>query len=234
MKTLRIISDIHGKYLEYINLLSDCEYSLQLGDYGFDYNFMINGTYHDKHKMFPGNHDNYDKVFDFPGCLGKFGEFDINSVKGFFISGGFSLDWKWRLETQIKTGQKIWWDQEQLSHDEMTEALTLYKKVKPNFVITHSCPFSVARALGNPCILEDFGYNPGTFTTNTQELLESCFNVHQPKLWIFGHFHFNKDKMFGDTRFICRPELGWTDVDEDYNVVDYSVGNDDHPRYKEK
>ena len=44
---VRIIGDVHGKYEEYLLLLSAADYSVQIGDMGFSYNqigFLVNWT----------------------------------------------------------------------------------------------------------------------------------------------------------------------------------------------
>lgn len=34
---IRIIGDLHGKTAEYLDLIKDVEYSVQIGDFSFDY-----------------------------------------------------------------------------------------------------------------------------------------------------------------------------------------------------
>ena len=38
--SLRIIADVHNKTDEYLNLISDCEESIQLGDLAMNYEFL--------------------------------------------------------------------------------------------------------------------------------------------------------------------------------------------------
>jgi hypothetical protein len=117
--------------------------------------------------------------------------------------GCISIDWKYRVKHEMSTGQKIFWEDEQLSIPRLQNAIQVYDDVKPDLMITHECPTEIARKIGNPDILRDYGYNSKTFTTNTQECLQICFKQHQPKLWIFGHFHLNCDFVIGQTRFVC-------------------------------
>jgi Icc-related predicted phosphoesterase len=44
--------------------------------------------------------------------------------------------------------------------------------------------------------------------TNTSKLLQEMFEAHQPKVWVFGHWHASVDTKFGDTTFRCLDELG--------------------------
>lgn len=107
MNKIRIISDVHGKYIGYFNRLDDCEYSICLGDLGFNYDLLYHLN-HVNHRVLGGNHDNYSTLFDYPGNMGDFGEFTLNGITGFFIRGAFSIDWSWRLQHQLETGQIIY------------------------------------------------------------------------------------------------------------------------------
>ncbi len=216
--TLRIISDIHSKIPQYLKILKKCEYSIQIGDNCFNYTYRRNID-NSKHKFFGGNHDNYDLYYDTPGNMGDFGEFELNGFKGFFVRGGFSIDKTYRTKYEAETGQKIWWKEEQLSLTKLQEMVDLYKKVKPDLMISHTCPTSVARKIGNPAILRNLGYDPDSFTTKTQEALQECFEWHKATCHFFGHFHQDVDFVLNNTRFICKPELEYIDINQNLEVV---------------
>jgi hypothetical protein len=218
MKKIRVISDVHGERRKYLALANNCEYSVQLGDLDFDYEFL-NELDPDKHKFFPGNHSNYDKCFAYPHCLGDYGPVELNGVKFFFVRGGFSIDWAYRTRHYQFTGEKIMWAKEQLSLEQMEGCLALYKEVKPDFVISHEGPTCASKKFGNSKILKEFGYDPETFTTNTQELLQAMFDYHQPKRWIMGHLHVNRMATIGNTKFNCLPILGCVNVNEEFELV---------------
>ena len=61
---LMIVGDIHGHYTEYLEAIRLANYSLQLGDLGFNYAPLVNNQKWSpaKHKFLPGNHDNYSKT----------------------------------------------------------------------------------------------------------------------------------------------------------------------------
>ena len=72
---LRIIGDVHGwidkkyphKYsykhsTSYLDITKGCEYSIQLGDMGFNYKPLQKLKPRGHHIFFPGNHDNYDSL----------------------------------------------------------------------------------------------------------------------------------------------------------------------------
>lgn len=218
MKKIRIIGDLHQKYSQYLHLIKDAEYSVCVGDIGFDYK-TIEHLDPSHHVWVMGNHDNYDKCFAYPQCLGNYGGFNLNGIDFYFVRGGFSIDKAWRERHRAFTGQKSYWSNEELSQKNMYDCLTHYSSVKPELVITHECPRSISNHIGNPDILREFGFNPDTFTTNTSELFEAMYKQHQPKLWIFGHYHKRKEIQEEYTKFICLPELGYCDIDKDLNVT---------------
>lgn len=211
MKKIRIISDLHGNSRKHREIIKDSDYSIQIGDLGFNYSYLgqIDGL---KHKVFRGNHDHVG-MQNHANYLGEYGYFDLNGVAGYFISGAHSIDRAWRKENVN------WWSDEQLSYMELVGAYDLYQFQKPEFVLSHDCPASVSKIIGNPEILNNFGHNPETYTNATQECLEECFEFRQPKLWIFGHYHIRKELTIGRTKFICLPEFGYCDVDENLDVT---------------
>lgn len=217
---LRIIGDVHQEYNRYAKIVRNCDWSVQLGDFGFYYtNPILNSIDPYHHRFFGGNHDNYDIYQLTPRSLGDFGVEQIGGVKFFYIRGGFSIDWVWRVQEEQRFGLKTWWKEEQLSWDKMNECLDLYQRAEPDIVITHTAPKSIADKIGDPNFLARMGFDAATFTTNTQELLESCLQVHQPKSWFFGHFHQTWAEEYMGTKFRCIKECGYVDVDEGGNIV---------------
>jgi predicted phosphodiesterase len=218
LKKIRVIGDLHQKYNQYLKIVADSEYSICVGDIGFDYE-PIKHLDDEKVKWLFGNHDNYDKCFAYPHGLGDYGVDELNSIPFYYVRGAFSIDKEWRQRHYQLTGQKSWWEKEELNLEQMYGCLDYYCSVKPNFIITHEAPRSVVKHITNSSILREFGFDPKTFTTNTSELLDKMFLEHQPKLWILGHFHTRKDFTINGTRFIVLPELGFCDVDQDLNVT---------------
>jgi hypothetical protein len=112
MSTLRIIGDVHGKFQDYIALTKECDYSIQVGDMGFDYS-ELRVLSKDDHKFIGGNHDNYDKYYGSPHALGStitigmgkdFGIATHGGLDFFFLRGGFSIDWKQR-QKELSNGR---------------------------------------------------------------------------------------------------------------------------------
>ncbi len=218
MKKIRIVSDIHNLPLQYLNVVHNADYSVQLGDLATNYDFL-NEVDSAKHKFFGGNHDNYDIISSCPNNIGNYGEYELNGVPFFFIRGAFSIDWAYSVRHEQLTGKKIAWREEELSQPEMYDCFEWYKRAKPDFVLSHDCPRTISNIIGNKDVLRNFGHDPDRFTTNTSELLEACFQAHQPKLWIFGHYHKKKQVNLNGTRFICLHDSGYCDVNSNLEVM---------------
>ncbi len=206
--TLRITGDVHGMTEQYVLDVQEsaCEHSLQIGDMGFHYEDLLELD-SKNHKFIGGNHDNYDVYDRCPHALGNFGKQSLGGLDFYYIRGAFSIDWKDRIVREMQTSRKSWWKQEQLNREQQEAALKDYCAAKPSVMITHSCPTSIAKHIGNPGVLISWGYDADTFNTDTQQLLQDCLDCHKPDVWIFGHFHRTLDFKLNGTRFICLGEL---------------------------
>lgn len=203
---ITVIGDVHGKSPKHLEIIKEHEYTLQVGDLGFCYKYLDNYC-PGHHKWLAGNHDNYDILHNSPHNLGDYGLHELNHVEFYFVRGGFSIDWPWRVSQEQKGFGKSWWEEEQLSLIEAQACLEEYADTKPDLVITHSLPRQLADMIGNPGALRHFGYDPKTFTTNTQELLQGMLDVHEPDIWIHGHMHKTHRTKLGKTHFIGLAEL---------------------------
>lgn len=198
--TITVLSDVHGKYKrlhEVIRQKDRYEYIVQIGDLGFDYETLKNVD-PNKFKICAGNHDNYDKIIDIPHYLGDFGYNTLNGVSFFHYRGAYSID------KQYRTVGIDWWQNEQVSIESFVEARELYRKIKPKIVLTHDCPESISYLLLPP--------GARVYQNITSWALQELFNIHQPELWIFGHWHQSKKIKYGETTFICTDELETYDV----------------------
>ncbi len=220
--TLRVISDVHGLRKEYLQIVDEVEYSLQLGDMGFHYEFLSNVD-PNKHKFFVGNHDNHDDKYNWAHCLQKFGSRKHGGLDFFFLEGGFSVDKDLRVKKeQMRIWPKTWWNNEELPQEELEECLRVYKEIKPDVLISHEPSRKIADLISNPDFLRDWGYDPDLFTTRTGETLNRMINAHTPKLHIFGHFHMNFDKVIDGCRYICQEELGYLDLEANLSLRKFS------------
>lgn len=219
---IRLVGDVHGKQDKYINLVKDCEFSVQLGDLGFNYD-RIKVLDSNKHKYLPGNHDWYGRdinnnlikptehrLNDF-GIIPRKPNSNIPDI--FYVRGGISIDKAYRTEG------KDWFPDEQLTYSQMCNAITLYEKVKPEIVLSHETPSSMIPYVANPNFAH-LNLKPSA----TAQMLEEMIKIHQPKFWFHAHFHVNKYYKPHNTSFFCIDELCYVDLsdkDEDY-IVDAS------------
>ncbi len=196
--SIHIIGDVHGqidkynKIIGWENMSQHRDHSVQIGDMGFDYSEIMPDN---RHKVLLGNHDNYGIAC--PNSLGDFGYTSLNGVKFFFVRGAFSIDYKQR------TSGINWWIDEEVCYYELQNAIDLYTEIKPDFVITHDCPDEISHLINDGGALRQFGFDPATFTSKTQMALQAMFEAHQPKLWVFGHYHKNWTKEVKGTSFRC-------------------------------
>lgn len=204
---LRVVGDVHGLFREYIPLVKNVDYSLQLGDMGFDYSPLIRHLDPTRHRFIGGNHDNYDTLATglIPHYLGDFGIWEVPDHGSiFFVRGAFSIDRGHRTEGVD------WWRAEELEMAQTYKALELYCQIKPSIVATHDCPESVIS--GNVTL----GYTGGRIIpSRTGQLLSRMFEEHQPKLWMFGHHHQNAGFVVSQTQFVCVNELSHIDLTPD-------------------
>jgi hypothetical protein len=196
MSQVALIGDVHGKYKRYHEIIREKDrypHTIQLGDFGFDYETLKNVD--PKHHVFiGGNHDNYDKVNDVSNYLGDFGHVvNFNGIDFFFYRGAWSIDKIYR------TIGIDWWEKEQLSIEGFMKARELYRQVKPDIVLTHDCPEMISQYLIPP--------GARIYQNNTGWALGELFNIHQPKIWRFGHWHKKWSMQIGNTNFRCLDEL---------------------------
>lgn len=199
--SVTVIGDVHGKYKRYHEIIREKNrhpFTIQIGDFGFDYETLKNVD--PKHHVFiGGNHDNYDKVKDCPNYLGDFGyTVNFNGLDFFYYRGAWSID---RIYRTIGID---WWEQEQVSMENFAKAKELYEQIKPDVMLTHDCPESIISYLLPP--------NYRIYKNTTCCALQSLFEIHQPKIWIFGHYHVSWSKIINNTEFRCLNELECYDI----------------------
>lgn len=190
-----LIGDLHGKYKRYHEIIRKKdrhEYTIQLGDFGFDYSTLKNVD-SKNHVFIGGNHDQYDIINDVPHYLGDYGYISLNGINFFFYRGAYSID------RQYRTIGIDWWEQEQLKIEDFLKARELYRKVKPDIVLTHDCPEIIASYILPP--------GSQIYQNITNWALQELFNIYQPKIWRFGHYHRSWTMNINGTNFRCLNEL---------------------------
>ena len=192
---ITLIGDLHGKYEKYHRILSRQEenpYTLQVGDFGFRYDTLKNVD-STRHLILPGNHDNYAACYNYPHFLGDYGYTSLNRIEFFYYRGAYSID------RQYRTIGIDWWENEQVNIDQFMKARELYRSIKPEVMITHDCPQDIALQMLEP--------GQRAYENITSWALQELYNIHQPKLWFYGHWHRSVKIQHGNTQFVCLNEL---------------------------
>jgi len=193
--SITLVGDIHGKYKrmhEIIREKNKHEYIVALGDVGFDFS-TLNNVDPDKFKIVGGNHDNYDKIINIPHYLGDYGYTTLNGISFYFYRGAYSID------RQYRTIGIDWWEDEQNNIETFMKARELYREIKPDIFLAHDCPDFM--------VPEYIGPYAKRYENITGWALGELYKIHQPKLFIHGHYHVSKNTQYGDTKFVCLNEL---------------------------
>ena len=211
---MRFIGDVHGKFSGYKAIIKDCPASIQVGDMGVGFlrthgprvgeeysnpphYAMIRGN----HRFIRGNHDS-------PEACARHSQWipDGTIEDGtMFIGGALSIDKAFRIEGYS------WWQDEELSSNELSNLVDKFIAEKPRVMITHECPEEIAIELVRE-IRNETKLDP-RFASRTRQALQSMWSAHSPELWIFGHWHHSFDREIRGTRFICLTELEYMDLD---------------------
>lgn len=196
---ITLIGDIHGDYSKYLDIIATTNYSVQLGDFGFDYSRLdvVNANHH---KIIPGNHDNYDRISDYPYHIfqNDYGIFELNGVKFGYIRGAYSIDKAYRIPNVS------WWSNEELSYKSCTDCINFFQYYKPRIILSHDCPFSIV-----PLIATN---NWKLNSSRTGQLLDQIWKIVKPKFWYFGHHHKTKMVDYCGTRFCCVGECDFVNI----------------------
>jgi hypothetical protein len=216
---LRIIGDIHGKWAGYATIIANCDCTIQVGDFGLGYygfpKFMLKTP--GIHRFIRGNHDEPEVCKKHPwylgdyGYLGQFGDYN----DGIFYIGG-----AWTPDFFPKRDGINWWRDEELEYMPLQKAIYACAAAQPKIIITHDCPRELkANHLGRNRYADKDDNRDGNRDgnryehTRTDNALQILFEMYQPDLWFFGHYHERFDKRLNGTQFICLEEFGVYDVE---------------------
>lgn len=223
MSIVRIIGDVHGKVHAYLERIKEVEYSIQLGDFGFAkewaklVTFKVNPNHH---KIIPGNHDDYRGIKNFY----TFGE-DYGYAK-WKVGGGMNPQWfeffmvrgAYSIDQKYRTPGVSWWEEEEISYNELQKAIDQYQIAQPEVVLTHDCPGGEDGVSSQMFNLFKGKLFSELKPNRTATALEEMFNIHKPKLWIFGHWHETKIQEIQGTTFVALDELDYVDYDTEKTI----------------
>jgi hypothetical protein len=220
MALTRIVGDIHGNFNEYSFYTLGVgrtrhagdpvppDRSIQVGDFGIGF---YTPYWHESvndwmkknpgHRFIRGNHDDPNMCKTMAGYIEDgYCENDV-----MFVGGAWSIDFAWR------TPMVDWWPGEEVSSQRFEEIIEQYVQLKPRVMITHDCPTSVAWEM---FLSKGLGLGDNRqIKTRTGEALQAMFEIHQPELWVFGHWHNTRRQEINGTTFQCLGELDFIDVD---------------------
>lgn len=196
---MRFIGDIHGKLPQYLRLLDGCTESVQVGDFGYGFGLQGQAEFiaqhmpqKGKHYFIRGNHDNPAECAKSKHWIPD-GTYE-NGIM--FVGGADSIDKEYRTEGVS------WWRDEELSYSELGAMIDIYIANKPRIMVTHDAPESA--------VARFFNCYDGN---RTRQAFDAMFSIHNPEIWIFGHWHRHVDQVIDGTRFICLAELEYIDLE---------------------
>lgn len=201
-----VIGDVHGftkTYQKLIKILPPGLRSIQVGDMGIGFKGAGLHQMGPEHSWFRGNHDNPEK------CRATYnyrGDYGYDAATGIFHVAG-----AWSIDRASRVAGETWWADEELSYTELSNIIAWYEQVKPRFVLSHEAPTKAGATLLYYAMIAQKG-NAGYWheklkcgQSRTAEALQQMLEIHQPKEWIFGHYHFDKEFHTPgfNTKFVC-------------------------------
>lgn len=207
MTTIRFVGDVHGKWYAYEQLIRSSPFpTIQVGDFGCGFNnshWPSIEKLHTKgnHNFIRGNHDDPARCKQMPGFIN-----DGTIIDNMMFMGG-----AWSIDAHNRTVGIDWWEDEEISYTDFSQLIETYNVIKPEIVVTHDFPCAAAAQMF-------FQKGEGVrsvaahYSTRTATAFQHMFELHQPRLWIGGHWHYNVSQTINGTRFICIAELEYCDV----------------------
>jgi predicted phosphodiesterase len=192
---MRFIGDVHGKMDGYLEIISSCESSVQIGDFGAG--FVELPEVSKNHRVIRGNHDSPSVIKKYPNYISD--GYIENGIM--FIGGAWSIDWQYRVPGLT------WWEDEECSIEELQGFIDSAQMHKPRIIVSHDCPSSVAKTM----FLE--GTHKPVYPTRTGQAFDFLFSAYKPEIWVFGHWHQNQVNKIENTYFICLNELSYIDIE---------------------
>ena len=193
-----LIGDVHGLFHIYRQILRNtcAKKSLQLGDFGLGfpngYTEIDMGDVKGTHMFLRGNHDNPEVCHKSSHYVGNYG-----ILEGDFIGGAFNqlmyISGAWSIDKDYRIPGIDWWEDEELSYNELSNAINFYISKKPNIVCSHDCPTSILSHL----------YHSSIIPTRTGQAMDVMLDYHKPSYWFFGHHHQSWKKNIEGCTFVC-------------------------------
>lgn len=211
-RIVRYVGDVHGRLFDFREIVKNSPYPVvQVGDMGIGFgateeirmksfdNFEKSfGSL--EFKFIRGNHDNPELC----AKSSRWVEDGIIENNVMYCGGAYSIDWF------VRTPGANWWETEELTYGELMKVYRDFRDSKPDVMVTHDCPDTVSKKMFLDVGLGIAGTDQ--IKTRTSSAFQSMFEYHQPKIWIFGHWHNTMIEEINDTKFLCLGELDYADV----------------------
>ena len=184
-----LVGDVHGD-IERLNAIArDSPEALHIaiGDLGIG--FCKDVVLAPNVAFYRGNHDMPQASRDHPNYLCDYGYFP-GHPSIYVISGGESIDKAMRIEGVS------WWPDEELDIPTFLKVIDEVVRLRPEVILSHECPSSIIKMIS---VSHHRLYPP----SRTAQALQRIFELHRPKLWVFGHHHVHWYTTIRDTRFVC-------------------------------
>lgn len=201
--TLRLISDVHGDHEQYLEATKGCEFSVQLGDLGYDWS-VLKHVDPERHKVIPGNHECW-PVLDYyrPWLLYPYGVLKIGAWEAFFLAGAYSIDRK------ARDAEGSWFPEEELPFADLYTAYLHYCKVKPRVMLSHEGPPEAIELMKFRGLRLEPPFKVVSITSQTLQLM---LTAHRPEEWYFGHWHCEGHKKKDGCDFRCLAKNTYRDI----------------------
>jgi hypothetical protein len=211
---IRFVGDVHGKFKSFKHDIETSNVDnlsiIQVGDMGVGFGqgdywhesldeYMVENNVY----FLRGNHDNPNSCKTMKSWIK-----DGTVIDDMMLIGG-----AWSIDHSYRTPGIDWWEDEELSYGELDALINLYEEKNPRIMVTHDFP-----TIASYKMFVRTGRSIGRkiqYLNRTAEALQAMFEIHQPTLWIGGHWHTSTDQVIDGTRFICLNELEWADINLD-------------------
>lgn len=111
-------------------------------------------------------------------------EYIINEYKCLIVPGAFSVDGEYRRQRTLSNGWCGWWENEQLTQEEMDAGFALAANKSYDFILSHTCPISIG-----PTDLFLSVVNQKEVDKTMENYLEKIKENTSFKCLCFGHYH---------------------------------------------
>lgn len=208
-----IIGDVHGRFdklANIINATTNYDIALQVGDMGIfptyleKYSDILNNM-KKRVNFVDGNHEHFNYLEDYSNFI--LNTYHLNHMtRGtikriydkyiLFIGGAESIDSNLRIP-----GDTIFPEESisQLDFNKISKKLETHNS-RIDIVISHTCPDFI-----------DIGNND-IYKSPSRTALTQIYNIVQPKLWFFGHFHKYYETQYNNTKFYGLDRLNGNDT----------------------